>query len=165
MKKYVKLPLDIKFDYGIAEDGEIINLYTKQIKFTCVNKDGYLQVAFGTAKVKRTFLVHRLVAESFIPNPENKPQVNHIDGNKLNCHISNLEWVTPRENLIHAFKTGLQKRGEAHGRSKLTEEQVREIRYRYANEKISYAQLSRDYNVNPNSIKRILNGETWTHVI
>ena len=57
----------------------------------------------------RTYKIHRLVAENFIPNPENKKEVNHIDGNKHNNHVSNLEWVTTSENRLHAFRTGLQK--------------------------------------------------------
>lgn len=71
------------------------------------DSDGYLQVKLcknGIVKFKR---VHRLVAEAFIENKTNKEQVNHIDGNKTNNAITNLEWATSKENMHHAFKTGL----------------------------------------------------------
>lgn len=63
---------------------------------------GYAVLSFWVNARVKTFKVHRLVAEAFIPNPENKPQVNHIDSNRSNNHVSNLEWVTSRENTSHA---------------------------------------------------------------
>ena len=68
---------------------------------------GYLYVTLCNEKGTKKFFVHKLVAEAFIPNPERKPQVNHIDGNKLNCKESNLEWCTNQENQDHARSTGL----------------------------------------------------------
>ena len=69
----------------------------------------YRVVALTFKGVQRTFYVHKLVAEAFIPNPENKPQVNHIDGDKLNNPVENLEWVTNSENMQHAYDAGLNK--------------------------------------------------------
>ena len=71
------------------------------------DQKGYRRVSVTVNRKKTTFKVHREVAKAFIPNPENKPQVNHIDGNKENNAVDNLEWVTNRENAKHAFATGL----------------------------------------------------------
>lgn len=76
-----------------------------------ITRFGYVKVILTKEKTKRTFLVHRLVAEAFIENdnPKSKNQVNHIDGDKLNNSIENLEWVTASENVRHAFENGLKK--------------------------------------------------------
>ncbi|MDY2883057.1 MAG: NUMOD4 domain-containing protein [Romboutsia timonensis] len=73
-----------------------------------INTYGYLQVCLYNNCERSVKRVHRLVAETFIPNPSNKPEVNHIDGNKTNNKIDNLEWVTSKENITHAFKIGLR---------------------------------------------------------
>ena len=73
------------------------------------DKDGYMNVnLYKNAEIKQ-FKVSRLVAQAFIPNIDNKPQVNHIDGNRYNNQVSNLEWCTSRENNLHAFRNNLMK--------------------------------------------------------
>lgn len=74
-----------------------------------LDKYGYLKIKLSIKGKTYYRTIHRLVAETFIPNPNNLPQVNHIDGNKLNNDVSNLEWVTPKENTLHAYLTGLHK--------------------------------------------------------
>lgn len=88
--------------------------YTRQEKIMkpTKNKNGYQLIGLKINKNEKKFLVHRLVAIHFIQNPNNKPQVNHEDGNKENCCVSNLTWVTNGENQKHAYKIGLKKIGE-----------------------------------------------------
>jgi len=87
----------------VGRDGKMYRRKGKTLS-QFVDKKGYLHVQIG----KYNIAVHRLVAEAFVPNPENKPQVNHKDGNKKNNHADNLEWVTVQENLQHAVDHGLK---------------------------------------------------------
>jgi len=75
-----------------------------------INKFGYANVSLCKNGKQKQHKVHRVIAEAFIPNPLNKPQVNHIDGDKLNNVVWNLEWVTPKANNIHASDIGLVKK-------------------------------------------------------
>ena len=95
-------------NYAVSNMGKIKNVRTgKEIK-QVENKNGYLMVSICQNGKKATFRVHRLVALMFIPNPENKEEVNHINGDKKNNCVSNLEWNTHKENDNHARKTGLK---------------------------------------------------------
>lgn len=100
-------------------------MYNKEKLMNCViSKTGYKQVVLMKNNKKTFKLIHRLVAEAFINNTENKPCVNHKDGNKLNNNVNNLEWCTYKENNIHAWKNGLPKSylkgkyGKEHNKSK-----------------------------------------------
>lgn len=90
-------------NYCISSNGTVINKITKR-ELKQDLSTGYASVVLSNKGYKRRFLVHRLVAELFIPNVENKPCVNHKDGNKTNNDVSNLEWVTYSENAIHSHK-------------------------------------------------------------
>ena len=92
--------------YEISSLGKIRNLQGKVLK-TYIQNSGYEQIKINYQGLHIHRSIHRLVAEAFIPNPLNKKYVNHIDGNKLNNTVDNLEWCTNSENILHARKTGL----------------------------------------------------------
>ena len=98
---------DVPFDsnYKVSNYGRIFSKRTNKILKGELTEKGYIRVALTEHK---RYLVHCIVARTFIPNPENKPQVNHIDGNKQNNYVDNLEWCTQSENMRHALKTGLR---------------------------------------------------------
>lgn len=96
--------------YIIFSNGDIFNLKGDKLTPKTNNK-GYWQIMFTNNGKERLYLVHRLVAEAFIPNPNNLPQVNHKGGNKNNNHVDNLEWCTKSMNELHAFQTGLKRTG------------------------------------------------------
>ena len=100
------------------------------IRRTQIDRHGYEFALLFDGNKNRRFSVHVLVARAFIPNVENKPQVNHIDGNKLNNVVSNLEWVTASENQLHAVAHGLriEKYGDANKRTKVSDADIRKIR-------------------------------------
>lgn len=98
--------------YEISNTGKIKSLYKNRILKDSLTKYGYYQVQLFKNKQYKQYLVHRLVAENFIENPENKPQINHINALKTDNRVTNLEWVTSAENMNHAKKLGLLKGNE-----------------------------------------------------
>ena len=127
-------------------------------------QDGYLMVALAG----KTFRVNRLVATAFVPNSDNKPVVNHIDGDKENNKADNLEWATISENMLHAYRCGFKTAmiGEENPNAKLTKGQVKAIR----NEYVPYSQqygsnaLAKKYNVSNVTITNIVNYKTYKNV-
>lgn len=127
-------------------------------------KDGkpYFYLTLTKKGKQKMFSVHRLVAIVFIPNPQNKKQVNHIDGNKLNNYVKNLEWATHDENAYHAGVTGLMPRGDSHIRSKLRSKDILEIRKLRG--KITHEQIAKKFNVTRSCITSVMRGVTWKHI-
>lgn len=111
------------------------------------------------------FYVHRLVAMAFIENPNSSPQVNHVDGDKENNSVSNLEWCTPSENCTHALATNLYKPacGESSGSSVLTEADVIEIRG-MAERGIYHKDIAEKFGIGRKAVTKIVNRQRWRHV-
>lgn len=96
-------------NYIVYDDGRIYSKRFKKFLTPKVNHDGYHRIQIWKDNKCKYIAWHRIIAETFIPNPKNKPVINHIDGDKTNNYVSNLEWCTQSENIQHAFKTGLSK--------------------------------------------------------
>jgi len=128
---------------------------------------GYLVAVLSMDYKTERFPVHRLVADAFLPNHENKRTVNHKNGNKKDNKLSNLEWATDSEQQLHATKIGLRANtlGEKSNFSKLTENAVIEIRRLFESGAIkTKKELARKFNVAPSNVTFIITRQTWKHI-
>lgn len=133
----------------------------KIIKATCHPKTGYYYISICIDGLIGTRLVHRLIAETWIPNPENKPHVNHKKGIKTDNRVSELEWVTISENRLHSFKTGLQTaRGVKNSQVKLSELDVQQIRE--SNDRNGV--IANQFNISPSTVCDIKSRRSWSHL-
>lgn len=125
---------------------------------------GYLGLSLCKNGKVSSFLIHRLMAEMFLPNPKDKREVNHKDGNKLNNRIENLEWVTKLENMQHASRNGLVAHGEMKTRqAKLTDQKVLEILRRIAVGEKQY-RIAQSIGVSQAIVSEVKHGKKWKHV-
>ena len=149
-------------DYSITENGQVFSHKTNKFKKPFVFPTGYIGITLSKNAVSKNYYLHRIVADNYISNPNNKPQVNHIDGNKVNNSISNLEWVTSSQNNFERCKR-FKKSGKKHWKAKLTTEQVIEIR-KYFIEGKTYRWIAKIYKVSLSTLWAIKFRKIWTHV-
>lgn len=140
---------------------------TGKILGTTMGNSGYLRVSLSVNGFMKIVTVHRIMAETFLENPYNYPQVNHIDGCKTHNVIENLEWCSASQNQLHAMDLGLTKKplkGMNHPNRCLTDDLVREIR-RQLSLGINQRQIARAFGVVPSRITFIKQGKAWKHVV
>lgn len=159
---------DIITDYVINYHGVIYNSATKRIlKASSLDKDGYPIVSLSINAKHFTKHIHRLVAETFIPNPENKSEVHHKDGNKLNFDGDNLVWCTRKEHFeLEKDVNGgifIRAKGENHGNSKFTDKFIQSVIDELVKGTPQHI-VSKKYDVSTDTIWKIYHKKSWTHL-
>lgn len=150
--------------YQVSDNGQIRSLRTRK---PCVLKQRilgkYLIVVLTINGRKQARSVHRLVAKAFVPNPENKPEVNHINGDKLDNRAENLEWVTHAENLAHAAANHLMRSGTSSPRAKLSKDEIACVRsmFKPYSREFGVTALAKQFGVCVKTIQSIVRGRTY----
>lgn len=153
------------YGYLVSDSGLITKKNSTKLQQTKLHKRGYVLCHISIDGKKSWKLLHRIVATVFIPNPDNKPQVNHIDGNKLNNTVSNLEWVTNNENRQHAVENALISFGDNLSK-KLDSTLVSEIKRLYVRGSHEFGTygLAKKFGVSQSMILHIVTGKAWKSV-
>lgn len=143
-------------NYSISNTGKVRNDKRNAILTPAIDKDGYERVGLGRKPLE---FVHRLVAVAFIPNPQNKTQVNHINGVKNDNRVDNLEWCTPRENQLHRYRV-LKKNASVEKAHEAVKQPVRCVELNTIYESVSEAAIL--LGVNDGSISNCIHGRRKT---
>lgn len=153
--------------YEVSEYGDIRNTITGIFRKPHKNRKGYLHIGLSDINKKISGLfIHRIVATAFIPNPNNCPQVNHIDCDKTNNHFSNLEWCTNDENMRHAMEHDLRAHmpGEQNPFSKYKEEQIRKVCELLVEGKMTHRDISETTGVHKRTVDEIALKNKWVYI-
>lgn len=133
-----------------------------------IDKYGYKYNVLCHDGRRKTYKLHVIIMKTFVNNddPKNKTQINHIDGNKLNNRLDNLEYSTPGDNVRHARRLGLinSPKGEDHSNSKLTDDNVKEILKLLKSKKYTQKEIANEFNVSRRTVGFIKNNQTWKHI-
>ncbi len=151
--------------YKVSNYGDVMNSRGKLRKLT--KHFGYSRIGLSKNGISKDHPVHRLVAQAFIPNPNNYPQINHKDFNRSNNVVSNLEWCTRIQNAQHAIKGGryIWYKGANHINAKLTNEQVIKIRELYKKKEKSQNQLAALFSVSQRTIQFVVHGQHYADIL
>jgi len=151
-------------EYYITTDGRVFRK-GKELKQQ-THRKGYKRLDLWIDNKRCNKAVHRLVGETYIPNPDNLCCINHKDTDKSNNNVDNLEWITNQGNIDHAHEYHLFDNiiGEKNVSSKLNENQVREIRQKYVRGKYGYKRLAQEYNMSQTQIRKIIDRTYWKHI-
>ena len=153
-------------DYMVSNKGRIFSLKSFSFIEGTHNASGYVRIKLRDSEGRQHIKAkHRIVAESFCNNDENKPFVNHIDGDKDNNHPDNLEWVTSKENTHHAIETGLiYTIGEKSHFASIDENMAHEICKLIEAGTMTLKEIAKHLNVGYDCVKKINNGKSWKHI-
>jgi hypothetical protein len=151
--------------YQVSSNGEVFSMSINRNMSIQTDLNGYLYIRLYNKLKSKSFKIHRLVAFHFIQNEQNLPWVNHIDGNKSNNCVNNLEWCTQSENEKHAHRIGLKNhKGENHPCSKFSDNLIREIRRLFDDEKLSQREIGRRTKMDFRTIHKIVHRQRWGHI-
>lgn len=157
---------DVKDYYTIYDDGRVYSSWRGGRFLKTTSRNGYPRVILSTYNNgMQTFSIHRLVGLAFIPLVEGKELINHIDGNRYNNHVENLEWVDYKENHDHAVRIGSEKDmiGENNISAKLTEEDVKRV-FQLRKEGLTHQAIGQIVGCSKANITKILNHKIWSSV-